>query len=111
MPASTCWQWRATSRALRPAIASAGARCAIYLFLLWNPMTYDAHAMGRVLRQHVYGPLALLILAALTALSTVFALFWTSDIGFLWFNVIGCAIVVLLSMALELVRRRRQRAT
>src|SRR6478609_9012079 len=54
--------------ALRPAIASAGARCAIYLLLLWNPMTFDAATMGRVLRQHVYGPLALMIFAGLVAL-------------------------------------------
>jgi len=55
-------------RALRPAIASAGARCAIYLLLLWNPMTFDAASMGRVLRQHVYGPLVLMIVAGLVAL-------------------------------------------
>lgn len=54
--------------ALRPAITSAGARCAIYALLLWNPMTFDGPTMGRVLRQHIYGPLALLIFAALTAL-------------------------------------------
>jgi hypothetical protein len=58
----------AVVQALRPAIASAGMRCAIYALLLWNPMTYDAHSMGRVLRQHIYGPLALLILAGLIAL-------------------------------------------
>ncbi len=56
------------ARALRPAIASAGARCAIYLLLLWNPMTFAAAAMGRVLRQHVYGPLLLMIFAGLVAL-------------------------------------------
>lgn len=58
----------AFARALRPAIASAGARCAIYALLLWNPMTYDAPSMGRVLRQQVYGPLALFVLAGLVAL-------------------------------------------
>lgn len=54
--------------ALRPAITSAGARLAIYALLLWNPMTFDAPSMGRVLRQHVYGPLGLMIFAALIAL-------------------------------------------
>ena len=54
--------------ALRPAIASAGARCAIYLLLLWNPMTFDAATMGRVLRQHVYTPLGLMIVASFSAL-------------------------------------------
>jgi len=56
------------TRALRPAVTSAGARCAIYLLLLWNPMTFDAATMGRVLRQHVYVPLGLMIVAGLVAL-------------------------------------------
>jgi hypothetical protein len=56
------------TRALRPAIKSAGTRLAAYSLLLWNPMTYDLPGMGRVLRQQVYGPLALMILAALVAL-------------------------------------------
>lgn len=56
-------------RALRPAIASAGLRFLSYTFLLWNPMTYDASSMGRVLRQQLYGPLALMILAGLIALA------------------------------------------
>lgn len=56
------------TRALRPAVSSAGARLAIYLLLLWNPMTFDAPSMGRVLRQHVYGPLGLMIFAGLIAL-------------------------------------------
>lgn len=55
-------------RALRPAVTAAGARFAIFALLLWNPMTYDGPSMGRVLRQHIYGPLALLILAGLIAL-------------------------------------------
>ncbi|AOS44948.1 hypothetical protein Verru16b_02017 [Lacunisphaera limnophila] len=55
-------------RALRPAVTAAGARFAIFALLLWNPMTFDGPSMGRVLRQHVYGPLALLILAGLIAL-------------------------------------------
>ena len=54
--------------ALRPAVAAAGARCAIYLVLLANPMTFDAPQMGRVLSQHVQGPLALLVVASLVAL-------------------------------------------
>jgi hypothetical protein len=54
-------------RACRPAITSGAARFAIYALLLWNPMSFDASSMGRVLRQHVYGPLALLLFAALVA--------------------------------------------
>lgn len=57
------------TRALRPAVTSAGVRFALFALLLWNPMTYDAPAMGRVLRQHVYGPLALMIFAGLIALA------------------------------------------
>jgi hypothetical protein len=56
------------ARALRPAITSAGVRLMIFAVLLWNPMSYDAASMGRVLRQHVYGPLALMIFAGLVAL-------------------------------------------
>jgi hypothetical protein len=56
------------ARALRPAVTSAGARLAIYALLLWNPMSFEGAAMGRVLRQHVYGPLALMIFAGLIAL-------------------------------------------
>jgi hypothetical protein len=56
------------THALRPAIRSGGARLAIYALLLCNPMTYDVPGMGRVLRQHVYGPLALMVFAGLIAL-------------------------------------------
>jgi hypothetical protein len=40
----------------------------IYALLLWNPMTYEAPTMGRVMRQHVYIPLGILIFAGLVAL-------------------------------------------
>lgn len=56
------------ARALRPAIASPWARLAIYTLLLWNPMSFDGSSMGRVLRQHIYGPLGLMIFAGLIAL-------------------------------------------
>ena len=55
-------------RACRPAIASAAARFGLYALLLWNPMTFDASSLGRVLRQHVYVPLGLLLIAGLVAL-------------------------------------------
>jgi Na+/proline symporter len=42
------------------------------------------------------------LLAALIAQATVIALFFASSVGFLWFNVIGCAVVVILSLAFEL---------
>ncbi|HKB56241.1 MAG TPA: hypothetical protein VKC51_01515, partial [Lacunisphaera sp.] len=57
------------TRALHPALARPGAQFAVYTLLLWNPMTFDAPSMGRVLRQHVYGPLGLMIFAGLIALS------------------------------------------
>ena len=55
-------------RACRPGLRSAAMGFAIYALLLWNPMTYDASSLGRVLRQHVYSPLALLVFAGLAAL-------------------------------------------
>jgi solute:Na+ symporter, SSS family len=44
--------------------------------------------------------------ATLAAQGTVVAVFLASDIGFLWYNVIGCAVVVLLSLALQAAGRR-----
>ena len=52
------------------------------------------------------------LLAALVAQATVIVLFLTSDLGFLWFNVIGCAVVVVLASLLQMLRRSDQsRAT
>ncbi len=44
------------------------------------------------------------LIAALVAQSVVAILFVASDIGFLWYNVIGCGIVVLLSSVIEWLR-------
>ncbi len=44
------------------------------------------------------------LIAALVAQSVVAILFFTSDIGFLWYNVIGCGIVVVLSSLIEWLR-------
>jgi Na+/proline symporter len=41
------------------------------------------------------------LIAAFVAQSTVAILFFASDIGFLWYNVIGCGIVVVLSSVIE----------
>lgn len=54
--------------ALCPAVRSAGLRFAAFALLMVNPMTFDAPGMGRVLRQQIYGPLALMIIAGLVAL-------------------------------------------
>jgi hypothetical protein len=55
-------------RAIRPALPSAAWAFAVYALLLWNPMSFEASSLGRVLRQHVYVPLGLLIFAGLAAL-------------------------------------------
>jgi Na+/proline symporter len=46
--------------------------------------------------------------AAVISQATVIALFLRSDIGYLWYNVIGCALVVVLSLLLQLVMPRGQ---
>ena len=48
------------------------------------------------------------LIAAGVAQATVLMLFFTSDIGFLWYNVIGCGIVVMLSLLLEEIRPARR---
>ena len=58
----------AFTRASRPAIRSGAARFAIYAFLLWNPMSYETPTLSRIMRQHVYTPLGMLIFAGLVAL-------------------------------------------
>nr|WP_246357623.1 sodium:solute symporter [Pyxidicoccus fallax] len=45
--------------------------------------------------------------AAVLSQGTVIALFMLSDIGYLWFNVIGCALVVVLALALQVVLPRQ----
>ena len=45
------------------------------------------------------------LIGAFVAEATVLTLFFASDLGFLWFNVIGCAIVVAVSLVLSLFRR------
>jgi Na+/proline symporter len=44
------------------------------------------------------------LIAALIAQTVVAVLFFTSTLGFLWFNVIGCGLVVALSTVFELLR-------
>jgi Na+/proline symporter len=51
------------------------------------------------------------LIAALIAQGTVATLFFVSDLGFLWFNVIGCAIVVLVSLILERLRTSSNTST
>jgi hypothetical protein len=55
------------ARACRPALPL-GACCGIYLLLLWNPMSYEAATLGRIMRQHLATPLGLIMFASLVAL-------------------------------------------
>lgn len=48
--------------------------------------------------------------AALVAQATVLIAFMSTDLGFLWFNVIGCGTTVLISLALELATASPARA-
>jgi len=45
--------------------------------------------------------------AALLSEALVIAAWWTTSIGFLWFNVIGCALVLGLSLGLDALMPRR----
>jgi hypothetical protein len=58
----------AVVRACAPGLPSAAARFAFYTLLWWNPMSYDASSLGRVLRQNIYSSEVLLIFAGLAAL-------------------------------------------
>lgn len=58
----------AVTRALRPWLRSGAAQFSVYALLLANPMSYDAGHLGRLMRQNLYTPLALLVVAGLVAL-------------------------------------------
>ncbi|HEU4420878.1 MAG TPA: sodium:solute symporter [Planctomycetota bacterium] len=57
--------------------------------------------VGFFLRRITAAPV---LIAAVVAQATVVTLFFTSSIGFLWYNVIGCGIVVVLSSVIQLLR-------
>ena len=57
-----------TVRALAPVVRNGWGRFSLYALLLWNPMSFDAQEMGRVMRQVIYPPLALMLFGALIAL-------------------------------------------
>lgn len=48
--------------------------------------------------------------AALIAQATVFILFYSSDLGYLWYNVIGCSVVVVVSLVLNAVPPANKKA-
>ncbi len=58
----------AFTRACRPALRSGVALLAIYALLLWNPMSFEAPTMGRIIRQQIYTPLSIAVLAGLVGL-------------------------------------------
>lgn len=53
--------------ALAPAIRSLWMRFALYLLVLFNPMTWDMTSLARVLRQNIYTPLTLVALSCALA--------------------------------------------
>lgn len=55
-------------RALAPVLRRDWARLGIYTLLLWNPMSFDANEMARVLREEIYPPLTLMLFACMIAL-------------------------------------------
>lgn len=57
----------AVTRSLRPWIGPGAWSFALYAILLWNPMSYDAGNLGRLMRQNLYAPLALFAVAGLVA--------------------------------------------
>jgi Na+/proline symporter len=44
------------------------------------------------------------LIGALVAQAVVVTLFFASDLGFLWYNVVGCGVVVVVSVLLEMLR-------
>ncbi|HEX2862039.1 MAG TPA: hypothetical protein VHN79_10385, partial [Lacunisphaera sp.] len=58
----------ALTRALVPWLRPAGVQFSLYALLLWNPMSFDAGNLGRLMRQNVYTPLGMLVVAGLIQL-------------------------------------------
>lgn len=56
------------TRALSPWVRPAVAQFSLYGLLLWNPMSYDAGNLSRLMRQNIYTPLGLLVVAGLVQL-------------------------------------------
>lgn len=56
------------TRALAPWLRTGAAQFALYSVLLWNPMSYDAGNLSRLMRQNLGTPLALFTVAGLVVL-------------------------------------------
>ena len=68
------------TRALAPWLRPGAPQFAVYTLLLWNPMSFDAGNLGRIMRQNLYTPLALLVIAGLVHLFTRRREGWTRQI-------------------------------
>ena len=55
----------AVTRALAPWVRPAAAQFSLYALLLGNPMSYEAGNLSRLMRQNLYTPLGLLVIAGL----------------------------------------------
>src|SRR5439155_1172940 len=53
----------ALTRSLRPWLRRGAAWFFVYAVLLWNPMSFDAGNLSRVMRQNLYTPLAMFCVA------------------------------------------------
>jgi len=60
----------AVTRSLAPWLRSGAAQFSLYALLLLNPISYDAGNLSRLMRQNVYTPLALFVVAGLVWLFT-----------------------------------------
>ena len=56
------------TRSLGPWVRAGAAQFSLYAVLLWNPMSFDAGNLSRVMRQNLYTPLALFCVAGLVLL-------------------------------------------
>lgn len=56
------------THALKPWLRPGAAQFSFYTLLLWNPMSFDAGNLSRLMRQNLYTPLALLVVAGLVQL-------------------------------------------
>ncbi len=71
----------AVTRALSPWLRPGAAQFSLYTLLLWNPMSFEAGNLGRLMRQNVYTPLGLLVLAGLIHLFARRRATWTRQAG------------------------------
>jgi len=71
----------AVTRSLAPWLSRPAWQFGLYTLLLWNPMSFDAGNLSRLMRQNVYTPLALLTIAGLIVLFHRRRECWRRQIG------------------------------